>query len=101
MLNTLYILHLEYVTCIFYFKMSYFGSLFIQTNINPFHAEFLKWNNPPSIYDTVHYHFKGYQDGNLKSVSQQYRAWSECTDVQSGLALYWWQRHFRCWQDKG
>ena len=25
-------------------------------------------------------------------VSQQYRAWSDCTDVQTGLALYWWQR---------
>ena len=27
-----------------------------------------------------------------KMVSQQYRAWSNCTDVQAGLALYWWQR---------
>ena len=27
-----------------------------------------------------------------KLVSQQYRAWSDCTDVQAGLALYWWQR---------
>ena len=25
-------------------------------------------------------------------VSQQYRVWSDCTDVQAGLALYWWQR---------
>ena len=40
--------------------------------INPYHAEFLKWNNPPSIFGTVHYHFKGYQDGKLKLVSQQY-----------------------------
>ena len=23
--------------------------------------------------------------------SQQYRAWSDCTNVQAGLALYWWQ----------
>ena len=28
----------------------------------------------------------------MKIVSQQYRAWSDCTDVQSCLALYWWQR---------
>jgi hypothetical protein len=28
----------------------------------------------------------------LKFVSQQYRAWSDCTDVQAGLALYWWPR---------
>ena len=25
-------------------------------------------------------------------VGQQYRAWSDCMDVQAGLALYWWQR---------
>ena len=25
--------------------------------INPYHAEFLKWNNQPSIYRTFHYHF--------------------------------------------
>ena len=24
--------------------------------------------------------------------SQQYRAWSGCTDVLAGLVLYWWQR---------
>ena len=27
----------------------------------------------------------------LKLVSRQYRARSDCTDVQVGLALYWWQ----------
>ena len=41
---------------------------------NPYHAKFLKWNNPTSIYRTFHYHFLGYQDENLKLVSQQYRA---------------------------
>ena len=51
---------------------------------NPFHAK-------TSIFATVHYHFKGYQDGNLKLVSQQYRAWSDCTEEQASLALYWWQ----------
>ena len=40
----------------------------------------------------MHYHFLGYQDENLKLVSQQYRAWSDCTDVQAGLALYCWQK---------
>ena len=25
--------------------------------LNPYHAEFLKWNNPLSIYGTFHYHF--------------------------------------------
>ena len=61
-------------------------------NFNPYHAEFLKWNNPSYIFDTVHYQFKGYQDESLKMVSQQYRARSDCTDVQAGLALYCWQR---------
>ena len=28
---------------------------------------------------------------SLILASQQYRAWSDCTDVQTGLALYWWQ----------
>ena len=27
-----------------------------------------------------------------KFVIQQYRAWSDCTALQTGLALYWWQR---------
>ena len=49
-------------------------------------------NNPTFILRTVHYHFQGHQDKNLNLVSQQYRTWSDCTDVQSGLALYWWQR---------
>ena len=31
----------------------------------PYPAEFLKWNNPNSIFGTVHYHFLGYQDENL------------------------------------
>ena len=59
--------------------------------VDTYHAEFLKWNNPSDIFGTVHYHFQGYEDENLKLVSQQYRAWSDWTDVQAGLALYWWQ----------
>ena len=34
----------------------------------------------------------GYQDETLKLGSQQYRAWSDSTDMQAGLTLYWWQR---------
>ena len=26
--------------------------------INTYHAEFLKWNNPPSIYGPFQYHFR-------------------------------------------
>ena len=29
---------------------------------------------------------------NIKTRSQQYGAWSDCMDVQAGLALYRWQR---------
>ena len=47
-----------------------------------------KWSN----FGTVHHHFKGYQDENLKLDIEQYRAWLDCTDVQVGLAIYWWQR---------
>ena len=30
--------------------------LYLLDFINPYHAEFLKWNNKPYIFDTVHYH---------------------------------------------
>ena len=30
---------------------------FTLMRINPYHADFLKWNNPLSIYGTVHYYF--------------------------------------------
>ena len=26
--------------------------------VNPYHAEFHKWKNPPSIFGTFHYHFQ-------------------------------------------
>ena len=68
--------------------------------LNPYHAELLKWNNPPYIFGTIHYHFNGYQNENLKLVSHQYRAWSDCTDVQPGLALYWWQRQITIGVDR-
>ena len=35
------------------------GFLYLEC-VNPYHAELNKWNNPPSIFGTVHFHFKGY-----------------------------------------
>ena len=75
-------------TLFFIVKSSYYLLFCILFPFNPYHAKFLKWNNPPSIYGTV----QRYQDENFKLVSQQYRAWSDCTDVQADPALYWWQR---------
>ena len=40
------------------------------------------------FFGTLRYHFYGCQDEHLMLVSQQYRAWSDCTDGQAGLALY-------------
>ena len=37
--------------------------VFFWFGFNPHPAEFRKWNNPPYIFCTVHYHFMGYQDG--------------------------------------
>ena len=48
---------------------------------------FLKSTGHPSISGTVHHQFWGYQDENLKMVSQQYRTWSDCIDAQVGQAL--------------
>ena len=56
-------------------------------DLNHYHAKFLKLNNPPHIFGTILLSFYGYQDENFKLVSQQYRAWSDCTDVQADLAL--------------
>ena len=41
-----------------------------------------------SIYGFFYYYFQGYQCENLQLVNQQYRAWSDCTNLQAGLALY-------------
>ena len=64
---------------------SYFINLSEQTSFyflfNPYPAKLLK---------LTCLHFYGNQNENLKLVSQQYRAWSDCTDVQTGLALYRW-----------
>ena len=36
--------------------------------INPYQDEYLKWNNSPFIFGTIHYHFKGCPDESLKLV---------------------------------
>ena len=62
---------------------------------NPYHAEFHKWKNPPSIFGTIHFHFWGYQDENLKLVSQHGCAgWPGSIHVAKS-------NHFWYWQDKG
>ena len=43
------------------------------------------------IFYPIHL-FRDIKMRNWKLVSQQYRAWSVCTEVQAGLALYWWQK---------
>ena len=60
--------------------------------LNPYHAEFLKWNNPSYIFGTVHYLFKGYRDENLKLVIRA---------VWPGSILVAKATYFRCWQGKG
>ena len=72
-------------------------------HVNPYHAEFLEWNNQPYIFGTFRFHFWECQNGRLKLVSQQCRAWADFTDVQAGLALCCWQGliAFGNWQDKG
>ena len=36
----------------------------------PYPAEFLKWNNPTSIFGNVHYNFWGYEDDQELEVGQ-------------------------------
>ena len=57
-------------------------SVFTLTLMNLFSFHF--WNCPLSILVIL-------SRWQLE-VSQQYRAWSDCVDVQASLALYWWQR---------
>ena len=70
--------------------------------INPSPTEIKKndWNNPfLELYIII---FKGNQEKKLKMVSQQYRAWSDYTDVQACLALLVAKtNHFLFQQDKG
>ena len=48
-------------------------------------------NGTPSIFGTVHYHFRDIKMNTL-SWSANSIVWSDCTDVQAGLALYYWHR---------
>jgi hypothetical protein len=57
-------------------------------HFNTLPTDFLKWI---CLGLTIRSIFLGYQNENLKLISQQYRAWSDCIDVQGSLALYWWQ----------
>ena len=43
-------------------------------------------------FQTIRCKFKGYQDQNMNFRSQQYRAWSDTTDVQASLTQNWCQR---------
>ena len=53
--------------------------------------KFLKWNNLPSIF-RLSVIILEISKWNFKLASQQCRAWTDCMDVQAGLALYWLQR---------
>ena len=61
-------------------------------------ATYLTLNLLSSINGIIHlpfleqsvFIFRDIKVRTWKLVSQQYRAWSNCTDVQSGLAVYWW-----------
>ena len=59
---------------------------FLVSFFNPMPAEFLKWNNTPFIFGMSIMIFREIKM-RTKLVSQQYRAWSDCMDVQIGLAL--------------
>ena len=59
--------------------------------IYPYPIKFPKWTCPPKIFGAAHYQFV-----EIKLASQKCRAWSDCTDVQAGLALHWWQRLITC-----
>ena len=56
--------------------------------LNPYPAEFLKWNNSPYFLALSIIIFRDIKMKTWRLVSQQCRAWSDCTDVQAGLALY-------------
>ena len=64
----------------------------VETRVNPYHAEFLKWNSPSYIFGTFHNQFRDIKMKTWKLVTQQHRAWSDCMDVQADMALYWCQR---------
>ena len=49
---------------------------------------FLKWTCPSFIFGAIYFQFWGHQGENDQSVSQQYTAWTDCMDLQAGLAVY-------------
>ena len=68
--------------------------IILYEKLNPYHAEFLtEWNSIIRLpFLALSIIILRVQGGNLNLVSQQYRAWSYCTGVHAGLALYWWQK---------
>ena len=70
---------------------------------NIWNAEFLIWNNPPSVFETFHYRFQEYQDENLKvgqpteqSLVRLHRCVSWSGSIQVAKT-----NHFQFQQDKG
>ena len=63
--------------------------------LNPYHAKFLKWNNPPYIFRTVKMKPLKWSANSIKPGQT---AWM-CRPswLYTGGKAY----HFRCWQDKG
>ena len=54
-----YLLRLMVICCVRLAILPVILSLsYVFIFINPYHAEFLKWNNPTSIFGTLHYHFR-------------------------------------------
>jgi hypothetical protein len=69
----------------------------VHENVNPKTAEFLKWTCPCFNFETVHSKNKGFQCQNTKmKLTNQYRAWSYCTDGHAGTTLYWRQSVLLC-----
>ena len=59
-------------------------SLWQNEYINPYPAKTSKWNNPPFWHCPLS--VLGIPRWKLEvAVSQQYRAWSDCTDMKAGL----------------
>ena len=66
----------------------------VLTMFNPYHAEFLKWNDPPSIFGTIHYHFR--------DIKMKTKSWS-ANSIEPGQTARMVAKanHFQSWQDKG
>ena len=96
-----------YPTCLWRYEQLHPGARWCIYNnrisgVNPYHAGFLKWNNPPYILVTFHYHFS--------DIKMRIWSWPDNSiepGQNAGLALYWWQRlntfgsgriRVKCWE---